>query len=245
MAFALVGSLGAVTQGASSAAVTPAYGQTPTANNLLICWVGVAGGTSPGTPSGWTLALLGHTGSGSGSAALFYKIAAGGDAAPTVPAVSGGVIAAQLGEFSGGAVPAVEDRGASASAITSTPTTMTAAGADAAAGELIAYAVSMFYSAGATKTNTMALNNGATAHDVNNNATSTTNHYLFGYGITTTNAAADVATLTWTTTKNAASGAAFSVFRLPSVAAAALPTQLLGIRSPKRVAAHRRSRGQF
>ncbi len=36
MAIALVGSLGAVSTGSSGGTGTPAYGQTPTANNLLI-----------------------------------------------------------------------------------------------------------------------------------------------------------------------------------------------------------------
>ncbi len=55
MSFSLVGSLGAVHVTGTNVANTPAYGQTPTAGNLLLCWVvGFVGTTTPTTPANWT-----------------------------------------------------------------------------------------------------------------------------------------------------------------------------------------------
>ena len=42
MSYALV-SAGSAVVGANSGAITPAFGQSTTANNLLILWVGAAG----------------------------------------------------------------------------------------------------------------------------------------------------------------------------------------------------------
>lgn len=201
MAYALVGSAGAVSQSATGASVTPAWGtsESRTANNLLICWIAVDGNSSaPATPSGWSLAV--STTGTSSAAAVFYKIAAGSDAAPTISAVTSGIISAQLAEFSGNASVSPLDKTGSNSGTTSS-LTATTAGADAQSGELVIAANAAFYSASATKTFSLSMNNGATATAASNAATSTANHYDFGYGVTTGNSAADNQTFTFTTTK--------------------------------------------
>src|SRR6059058_1044154 len=104
MAGALVGAMGAVSTGAASAAVTPAFdaGAARTAGNLLVCFVsGNNGTTIPSTPAGWSNAgtpLFSNV----LSAAIFYKAAAGGDAAPTIAAQTSAVWNVRLAEFSGG-----------------------------------------------------------------------------------------------------------------------------------------------
>ena len=69
-------------------------------------------------------------------AVIFYKIAAGGDAAPTVAAITSAVISAQLAEFSGNATTTPVDQTGLGGGATS-PETATLGAADTAAGELI------------------------------------------------------------------------------------------------------------
>lgn len=202
MSYALVGSVGAVSTGAIGASASPAFGtgETRTAGNLLLLWVPASGSNQlPAAPSGWSTAQQ-EAGLIWSSASLFYKIAAGSDAAPTVAGVSGLVLSARLAEFSGGATSSPVDQTGVATGNTSTQVA-TAGGADAASGELVVYCAAERYTVAATKTNSVALNNGATATDTNNNGTSTQNHYNLGYGITTGNSSADAATLTFTTTQ--------------------------------------------
>ena len=199
MAIALVGTIGAVSQGAAGAAVTPAFGtsENRTAGNLLICWVaGDAVATAPTTPSGWS---VGKTVTGTScAAAIFYKIAAGADAAPTIAAVTSQVWAARLAEYSGNnAVPL--DQVSSATGTTS-PIVATNGSADVVSGELMVVAAADFYSTAATKTLTHTLNN-ATATSTSNASTSTVSHYDFAYGVTTTNASADSDSYAFTTNK--------------------------------------------
>src|SRR4030095_1844256 len=107
MAFSLVGTIGAARQGALSAAVTPAWGasENRTAGNLLVCFVAGTGsgvGAAPAAPSGWTRVGVGST-TTSPTCALYYKIAAGADTAPTIAAITNVILTAQLAEFSGNA----------------------------------------------------------------------------------------------------------------------------------------------
>ena len=93
MAFQLVGSVGTpVTVGAGQTA-SPQWGagSDRTASNLLILWAESYGATP--TPNGWTRAA-------GDDAIVFYRIAAGGDAAPTIsnPAYP---LSAMLAEFGG------------------------------------------------------------------------------------------------------------------------------------------------
>lgn len=203
MAYALVGSRGAVSgPGSANTAVTPAYGQTPTANNLLILFVSASGSTTlPATPTGWSQAVNVNT--SSRGAALFYKIAAGGDAQPTIAAATSMIWAAALAEFSGNATASPLDQTGNAQNVSVSPGTATLGAADVASGELIVYS-------GLCASVAVTQNMAATASSVNftpsstqeqqNNSTSTGHHYLYGYGFTTANASADKVAVQFTST---------------------------------------------
>jgi hypothetical protein len=88
----LTGSAGAVTSGAAGVAVTPVWGAgDQTAGDLLMCWVsGLNHSTVPATPAGWAVAAQLSQGSPAfNSSTVFYKIATGGDIAPTIAGVTG------------------------------------------------------------------------------------------------------------------------------------------------------------
>jgi len=218
MAAALVGSIGAVSQGAAGAAVTPAWGAgaNRTAGNMLICSVTVtAVATLPATPAGWTLGSnrLGT----SCAAAIYYKVATGGDAAPTLAAVTSGVISAQLQEVSGltTASPA-SDRG-STQAGTTTPIVATNSTADLQSGEWIVAAAGVRYSQAATKTTSHTINN-ATDTEVSNDATSSRDHYNFTRGVTTANASPDSDSFAFTATQITGAVVVLQSFKLAPVA---------------------------
>jgi hypothetical protein len=191
MAYALVGTIGASIQGSMSSSVNPQWGsgESRTKGNLLICWA-VAEGLAllPSQPSGWSTAVsrIGL----SASAIIYYKIATGGDAAPTVPAVIGGVISAQVGEFSGNTSNSdpVGKTGTSATLVS--PAVTTTSAVDDTVDHLFVAANATYYSFPKTNTSTDTLNN-AVAVSTNNDSTSTYYHYDFCYGITTSNSSAD------------------------------------------------------
>ena len=102
MAIALLGTIGTVSVGGSGASVTPAWGSSEnrTAGNLLVLTVATTGSaTLPAAISGWSIAL--QKAGTSCSVSIYYKVAAGTDAAPTVPAVTSAIHNARLAEFSG------------------------------------------------------------------------------------------------------------------------------------------------
>lgn len=225
MAYALVGSLGTPAVGSVDTAFTPAYGQSPTAGNLLICWyVGFGSTTAPTTPTGWGFL------SSSGTAVrvgLFYKIATGGDAAPTITAEGSTQFIAMLGEFQGNFATqaSILDKNGVASGTAATETA-TASGDDASIGELIILAGLARYSSANTVTIQNVLNNG-TSSETNNGSTSTDNHFSFGWAIGTSRTVAD--TNSWSTstaTNLTASMSLVGSFKLAPVlgsAAIALP----------------------
>jgi hypothetical protein len=197
VAFALVGSVGATSVGAVNTAVTPAYGagSSRTAGNLLICYIsvtGIAAGPNIGT---WSQGVNSGTTGTSCGGNIFYKIAAGGDAAPTISAIAGGVISAHLEEWSGNAPSPVRDRNIGAASTTS-PVTATMAGADAAAGELVAMAGADFRSVARTPADTWTSNNGTPVLRASNNGVSSVHHYSHATLVTTSNSAADTAVMT-------------------------------------------------
>jgi hypothetical protein len=220
MAYALVGTIGAVTTGTSGASITPAWGtsENRTANNLLICWVdSYAISTLPSAPTGWSIAKQ-VSSTAVTTASIFYKIAAGSDTAPTIGPVSGAILSGQLAEFSGNASSSPLDQTGSATTISTTPLVATTAGTDAAAGELVVVAMASRYSIAGTKTTTHTLNNGASATSTNNDATSTINHYNFAYGITTGNSSADSDSCAFTTTNSQAQALVIASFKLAAIA---------------------------
>lgn len=200
--FSLVGTAGSATVGSLGAAVTASYGagETRAANNLLVCWVdGFNHSNLPTTPSGWSIAEQDGVGSPIfGSSTIFYKIATGGDAAPTIALVSGEVWIVRLAEFQGNAHTTPLDQIGLASG--SSPRTATLASTDAAAKELVVSAAAIIPTTSTTVTSSTAMNNGATATTISNDGSSTGTHYSFSYGITTGNAGADTSTVTSTGT---------------------------------------------
>jgi hypothetical protein len=215
MAYALVGTIGAVSVGAAvNTAVTPAWGtsENRTANNLLICWVaGSQAATFPTTPSGWSIGV--QRAGTSCSSTVYYKVATGADAAPTIAAVSATLWSVQLGEFSGGPSLTPTDQSAGNSG-TSSPLVATAGAVDRGTGDLLIGCAGLTYGSSRAPTLTPTFNN-ATATAVNDGATSRTNHYGFAYGVGTTNASADTFTLTYTTTQVTGAAVGLVSFRLP------------------------------
>lgn len=211
-AYALVGSQGTVNETAQAAANTPAYGQSPTATNLLILWVAGAGATTqPGTPAGWSLGLYRAT--GTSSTTIFYKIAAGGDAAPTVAGLASVFLTCRLGEFGCGATAGPLDTSGGANGLTS-PQTATHGAADARSGELQIICATGIYSVGATEASFNVTSNHATVVETDDKSTSQVHHYSFAYGITTSNSGADTATLTYTATNITGAGLISISFKL-------------------------------
>jgi len=90
---------------ANNASVSPALPSGFQANDLLLCFASARGNGTLGTPTGWTqLFQVAHSSSGINKIALFYKIAVGGDANPTVTytgGASGHTVIAQCCAFRG------------------------------------------------------------------------------------------------------------------------------------------------
>ena len=218
MTIALVGSVGAVSVGTSGAAVTPAWGtsENRTAGNLLLLHVAVTGSaTLPTTPSGWS---VGITRAGTScSAAVFYKKAAGADAAPTVAAITSGIINARLSEFSGTAIGLTLTSVASG---TTSPQKATNASADPANGSLMVSTMALLRSSASTLATDTATYTNATATSTSNSATSTASHYNFGYGLTTAHASANADSQAFTTTSVTGVAVALATFREPLTATA-------------------------
>jgi len=212
VAYALVGTIGAVSVGTSGAAVTPAWGtsESRTAGDLLVCWVAVAGSaTLPAPPATWSVGVQ-EAGTTS-SVSVFYKVAAGSDTAPTIAAITSGIMSVQLAEYNNSGGGSAFDQYGSASGTTSTETA-TAGAVDSATGDLIIVVTGQYYSAAATKTLSVTSNN-ATLTSTSNATTSTADHYVFAYGLTTAKAAADTAVLTFTTTTITGAETALCTFK--------------------------------
>lgn len=228
MAFGLVGAAGAASQSAAGAAITPAWGAgaARTANNLLVCAISVAGAaTLPATPAGWT---LGANRAGTlCAAAVYWKKAAGADAAPAFTAVTSGVITAQLYEYSGVDTTSsiYTDRGAT-NAGTATPIVATNSTADLTPGELVVAVGGARNSSARANTITHTINNGVGAGtSTNNNATSTTNHYNNTWGVTTGNATPDSDSMAFSTAQLSGAVVVIQSFKLLVPAPPTVSTQ--------------------
>jgi hypothetical protein len=100
----LVGSVGKATRVTSGTTITGVYGQSPTAGNLLVAAVSRVGSTATASPTstastGWTRLLptnfVTNIGVGSATACtnlvdIWYRVATGGDAAPTFTMTNAG-----------------------------------------------------------------------------------------------------------------------------------------------------------
>jgi hypothetical protein len=182
MAFALVGVAGAPVQGAAGAAVTPAFGQTPTAGNLLVLFVSVTGSATTPVAPGWASAI---SWSGTSVAvSIKSKIATGGDTAPTINAITGGVIAAHLEEWSGGT--ATVDGAPGTSTAIASPITAVTAG-ESAAGTLVVMVGADLRSTARATANTWTSNHGTPVLRASNNGVSSVNHYSHATLVTASN----------------------------------------------------------
>jgi hypothetical protein len=218
MAVALV-KLGTVATGTTS--VSPTFGQSTTAGNLLILWVADNNSSSsPPLPSGWSSAASTVQGS-----AIFYKPNCGaGETAPTLSDAGSVFMAACLGEFSGADTSAPRDR-FSTSGGTTSPLVLNLNGTDLEVGELFCTADLWTYTMSATKTTSDTYNNVSQQANVgSNDATSTASHYRFGYAVTTGNSVADQNSATFTTTNVSTGTIAGASFKLPQPAAEIIPS---------------------
>jgi hypothetical protein len=191
MTIALVGTAGTPVLGAYQGAISPPWGsgESRTAGNLLICWhTGFEQITYPTTPAGWSIAAHAQL-SGGGNVSLFYKVAAGGDAAPTFGSLGSQTQAAGLSEFSGLSSTPLDQSGAART--TTSPIVKTLDSADVASGELVIAIGCLYYPASASLISSHTFNNGVSPTYIHNDATSTQCHYRFAYGLTTGNSVAD------------------------------------------------------
>lgn len=225
MAFALVGTIGTAVTGAVGASVSPGWGtnENRTADNLLILTVSAPGGAGTlSTPSGWSVAKQ-QAGTTCGSH-IFYKIAAGSDAAPTTGTVSGATLTAQLSEWSGGRASSPLDTYQGGASATSSPVTATFGGVDATAGELLIMCGADFRSVARSSNDTWTSNRGTVTAAANNNGTSSRYHQSSGYiTSTSSNSNADTAIMTLSiTTSITGLTVAAATFELPAASGSVL-----------------------
>lgn len=197
MAIALVGTVGAVSSATGPSTLTPAWGtgESRTAGNLLICVADVSGGISALTISaGWTLAVQAFSDQTHAGTLIFYKVATGSDAAPTLTPSGTNFVRAALSEWSGTnpIQTSVLDQVGAVSSLTSASVTATAGGPDVRGGDLVIYAGALYVSS-STATTSHTVNNGTYVGPTgwDNDSTAAARHYRYGYEITTGNSAAD------------------------------------------------------
>jgi hypothetical protein len=225
VAYALIGTPASASSGPSSILPTWGTGLNRTTGNLLICPCSVTGSAVLlTTPSGWTVATQFNP--TSCSANIYYRIATGGDTAPTIT-IPAGTGAAQLLEFSGNSATPLDKFGTAGSA--SSPTTATLTAADTASGELFIVCGADIRSAARTPSDTWTSNHATITLAGNNNAISTTNHYSFGYALaTTSNTGANTAVLTASVTTSLTQlGVVAATFLLAPVVEIPLPELIL------------------
>jgi hypothetical protein len=128
-------------------------------------------------------------------AAVYYRVATGSDAAPTLNAVSNGIIAVHLEEWSGGdgtpsgqIFPPVSG--------TTSPLTGTLNTVDDAAGQLLVMVGADRRSAARATVNTWTSNHGTPTLRASNNGVSSADHYSHATLVTNSNSGADTATVT-------------------------------------------------
>lgn len=232
VAYALVGSEGTVATGTTSC--TPSYPQAATAGHLLVVWVSNFGSAGfPTTPAGYSNGAQ-KAGSSAESISIFYKIAAGTESGTlSISGMSGSGCAAKINEYSGNASSSPLDENATGSGSTS-PATAAAIIVDGQSGDLVVYGHTFFYSTANTKTTTPTMNNGATANQTKNDSTSTVNHYNYGWGITTGNAAGDSISTTFTTTKISGTGTGLVSFSPAAGVTVQIPTSFAVLQAVNR-----------
>src|SRR5215471_16248258 len=154
---------GAISGPTSGTTISPAYGATPVANNLLIAVCFASGQSSnnwSAAPSGWTKAWTPNS-DGVFAVCIYTKVAAGGDAAPTFTYGSTATLNAFIVEVQGAtfnASSAVEAKNM-ATASGSSPVTATADATDIATGNYVLSVILEQVSTAGTDTTTQTFNN--------------------------------------------------------------------------------------
>ena len=213
--------------GTVAATLSPSFGQSTTAGNLLVAWMTSNSGnaTDPfgSSSSGWVKAVTG--GSAFEWCSIWYKPDCGASETAPVFTDSGSSSGdSMLGEFSGAALTSVLDSSGATSGSSSTQTATNAA-ADTAAGDLIIFsAMWNGGNASGTITNTMHDGTGSTVtpNATSNSGAAVTFYYDFVWGIAgTAGATKDTATGTNSLFNNG--GCAIVSFLAAAAAAPAAP----------------------
>lgn len=204
-------SQGPVASGTTS--VAPVFGQPPTAGDLLtLQFSNFGSASSPAAPTGWTLAVKSASASAE-AAAIYWRIAAGNDTAPSLTGLGGSACNAMLSEYTGNTTLAGQFVDSGNNSGSSSPLNGVCGSIDQQINLLVAVG-SCLYTTAATKTLTHTFNNGATANATSNNAVSTVDHYAYAWGvITTPNNASDSTSFAFTTTKISGTGLAIASFQ--------------------------------
>lgn len=221
---ALVGSAGSVAVSAAGSGASPGWGTgaNRTAGDLLVALVAGAEitGATPPTPSGWTLGA--SVTAASTSMTMFWKIAAGSDAAPTFTGHAANVQSAMLLEFAASnsgtiAATPTDKSGTHTTTTTSTPNAVAASATDTGTNaQLVIGGTSISYSAAAVKTLTNTPGEAMAFTSVSSAAVSTRAHYNFYWGHTNSNSAADSNSLAYTSTNGQGSSQVIQSFLLPT-----------------------------
>jgi hypothetical protein len=186
----------------------------------------VAGSTAQGIgiSAGWsTAASLNGVASPTVTPAvsIFFKVATGGDAAPTLTLTSGNSLQALLAEFTGNATNPLVDA-TNTNHDTKSPVTGQTSSIDRATGELVVCVSMAIFSATGANAVGQSLNNAPLTSLANGGAgggTGATNDQAaYDSGVTTTNASVDTLTTTATPASGktlTAASCALASFRLP------------------------------
>lgn len=226
MSYALV-KLGSV-----AASLSPAFGQSTAAADLLVCWLGSNSGsaTNPFTVSsgtGWTVDGFGGAFEWAGIA---YKPDCGaGETAPVFADGGASSHFTMLGEFSGGALASVLDQAGNGGEGGGSDQVAQASAPDSAAGDLIIGAV--FWNGGATTptiSTTLTDSSGATVTpNVVNNAGGVNPFYDFAWGIAGATLGASGDELTATLSGFSNGGCGIASFKAASGTVTAIPVPYL------------------
>lgn len=155
---AKVGALGRLLVGTATS-VSPAFGQAPTAGNLLVAWVS-SGSSEPTTAQAGWVKLVSAQSNGQWCAIWYKPNAAGADAAPTFTCSPGSnLMSAQLGEFSGAPTASPSDQTGS-TGFSSNPYQVTGGANDAAFGDLVLTVSRVIVNPGGSVSFTDIINNG-------------------------------------------------------------------------------------
>jgi hypothetical protein len=207
---------------AGAASISPTFGASTTAGDLLVAVAGCDANVRPATTaSGWTrvdpAGPVNHVG-------IFYKQnCAAGETAPTFTATGAAQMWAELSQWSGADTTAPLDQ--SGNATTSSGTLVSTAAADAAASSLEISCMYLTNSKSATYTISNSFSTGLATSLGDSGATKATFAFGGSSGLTTANSSADGATWTITPSTGALSSVVVVVasFKPAPVVAEVIP----------------------